>query len=289
MDDPGESHVLSISQGSHFVLPAEYLPGTHAMMVPKTSDGRVLFAIPWHQHVVVGTTDEPVPMSSTEPTAMKKESEFLTRHVQRYLGRSIATNDILSVWSGLRPLVRNGASSTSKLSRDHRVIVSKTGLVTVIGGKWTTYRKMGEDTINRAAEIAGLASAPSNTVNLKLHGWMDTGSLSAMKDSERVYGADLEHIRALGNAEPELNEPLHFHLPYYKREVVWAARHEQARTVEDILARRTRALFLNAKAAIEAAPEVSRLLAKELNRTESFRERDLESFRAIANGYIYKD
>lgn len=286
MDNPEGAHVLSISQGTHFVLPAEYLPSANALMVPKTADGRVLFAIPWHRHLVVGTTDVPVPSSATEPRATAKETLFLTEHIHRYLGRSIQTSDVLSVWSGLRPLVRNGSSNTSKLSRDHRVILSKTGLVTVTGGKWTTYRKMGEDTINQATQLAGLASAPSKTVDLKLHGWAE--SLSDVEESERVYGSDLEHIRALGDADPGLNELLHPQLPYRRREVVWAIRQEQARTVEDVLARRTRALFLNARSAIEAATEVSHILARELGRSEAFREQDLANFLTVARGYVFE-
>jgi glycerol-3-phosphate dehydrogenase len=288
MDNPQGDHVLAISQGTHFVLPEEFLPSANALMVPKTADGRVLFAIPWHRHLVVGTTDVPVPASAAEPRATVKETEFLTEHIHRYFGRSIRPNEVLSIWSGLRPLVRNGSSSTSKLSRDHRVILSKTGLVTVTGGKWTTYRKMGEDTINQAAKVAGLATAPSKTVDLKLHGWVESSSLSAMEESERVYGSDLEHVVALGDVDPGLNQLLHSQLPYRKREVVWAIRHEQARTVEDVLARRTRALFLNARATMEAAPEVSQILAKELNRSEAFRKQDVESFLTIANGYVYK-
>ncbi|HZY63592.1 MAG TPA: glycerol-3-phosphate dehydrogenase/oxidase [Edaphobacter sp.] len=286
MDNPKGDHVLAISQGTHFVLPQQYLPSANALMVPKTADGRVLFAIPWHRHLVVGTTDVPVPASSAEPRATAPETEFLTEHIRRYFGRSIRPEDVLSVWSGLRPLVRNGSSSTSKLSRDHRVIVSKAGLVTVTGGKWTTYRKMGEDTINHAAKVAGLTNAPSKTVNLKLHGWMQPDS--GVDESEVVYGSDMAQIRFLGEEDSSLNELLHPELPYRRREVVWAARHEQARTVEDVLARRTRALFLNARAAMEAGPEVSRILAKELGRDEKTREEDLAKFQVVAKGYIYQ-
>jgi glycerol-3-phosphate dehydrogenase len=287
MDNPGEAPLLSISQGTHFVLPAEFLPSVNALMVPKTADGRVLFAIPWHKHLVVGTTDEAMPASKTEPRATGKETEFLTEHIRRYLGRSIQTSDVLSVWSGLRPLLRNGNATTSKLSRDHRVIVSPTGLVTVIGGKWTTYRKMGEDTIDHAAVVGGLSASTSKTVNLHLHGWVEPGSQTSVEDSDKVYGSDLDQVRALGAGAPELNALLHPDLPYRKREVVWGARQEQARTVEDVLARRTRALFLNARAALEAAPEVSRILAEELNRSNAFREQDLEDFRTVAKGYVY--
>jgi len=283
--------VLAISQGTHFVLPAEYLRSADALMVPKTADGRVLFAIPWHEHLVVGTTDVPVPTSAAEPRATAKETEFLTEHIRRYFGRTIHAGEVLSMWSGLRPLVRDGASgssSTSKLSRDHRVMVSNSGLVTVTGGKWTTYRKMGEDTIDHAAKVAGLAAAHSKTVGLRLHGWVEPGELASVEDSERVYGSDLPQVRALGEEEPGLNELLHPQLPYRRREVLWAVRQEQARTVEDVLARRTRSLFLNARAAMAAAPEVAQMLARELGRSEAAREQDLASFLAVARGYLYE-
>ncbi|GGA59344.1 glycerol-3-phosphate dehydrogenase [Edaphobacter acidisoli] len=286
MDAPTGRHMLSISQGTHFVLPRKFLPSGNAMMVPKTADGRVLFAIPWHEHLVVGTTDVAVPASSSEPRATEGETTFLSEHIHRYLGQTVQPSDVLSMWSGLRPLVRNGNESTSKLSRDHRVIVSESGLVTVTGGKWTTYRRMGEDTVNHAAQVAGLAAAPSTTSTLRLHGWAEPDA--AVEESERVYGADLPAVRALGDSEAELNELLHPKLPYRKFEVIWAARQEQARTVEDVLARRTRALFLNASAAIEAAPEVARLLARELGRDDESRERDLARFRETAEGYIYR-
>ena len=286
MDEPARVSVLSISQGTHFVLPRSFMPADNAMMVPKTADGRVLFAIPWHKHLVVGTTDVSVPKSSSEPRATEEETAFLAEHIHRYLGQTVRPEDVLSVWSGLRPLVRQGNESTSKLSRDHRVIVSQSGLVTVTGGKWTTYRRMGEDTINHAAAVGGLAAAPSTSSTMKLHGWAECDP--AVDESERVYGSDLAAVRAFGAEDPVLDEVLHPKLPYRRREVVWAARHEMARTIEDVLARRTRALFLNAPAAIEAAPEVSRLLARELGRDEQFRLRDLERFMGVANGYVYR-
>jgi glycerol-3-phosphate dehydrogenase len=283
MDDDKET-LLSVSQGSHFVLPRDFLPGDHAMMIPKTSDGRVLFAIPWHGATVVGTTDEAVEKASVEPHAMAKERSFLMDHIGKYLGRRPKPEEVQSMWSGLRPLVRKGGGATSKLSRDHTIIVSPTGLVTVTGGKWTTYRRMGEDTINRAADVAGLPKEPSRTRALHLHGW--TRDVAA-EESERVYGADLPEIVKLSDQDPSLNALLHPRLPYRMREVVWAARYEMARTVEDVLARRTRALFLDARAAIEAAPAVADLLARELGRSAEWMARDLEAFRSVASGYVY--
>jgi glycerol-3-phosphate dehydrogenase len=285
--DGNRETLLSVSQGSHFVLPPDFLPSANAMMVPKTSDGRVLFAIPWHGSAVVGTTDEAVERASVEPRSMASERAFLLDHIQKYLGRKPRRDEILSVWSGLRPLVRKGGSgATSKLSRDHTILVRPSGLVTVTGGKWTTYRRMGEDAIHRAAEVAGLPPQPSRTSLLRLHGWTRE---PAAAESDRVYGSDLPKLEQLSQNDPSLNELIHPRLPYRMREVVWAARQELARTVEDVLARRTRALFLNAQAAIEAAPRVADLLAKELRRSEEWKTRDLENFYTVARGYVYED
>lgn len=284
MDGDRET-LLSVSQGSHFVLPPSFLSGTNAMMIPKTSDGRVLFAIPWHGVTLVGTTDEPVERASAEPRAMTTERSFLMEHIERYLGRRPHTDEILSVWSGLRPLVRKGGGATSKLSRDHTILVRPSGLVTVTGGKWTTYRRMGEDAINRAAEVAGLRKEPSRTSSIRLHGWMREATGD---ESDRVYGSDLPEIERLLREDPALKDRLHPRLPYRMREIVWAARHESARTVEDVLARRTRALFLDARAAIEAAPGVADVLARELGRSDAWKARDLEAFYKVARGYVYE-
>jgi glycerol-3-phosphate dehydrogenase len=288
MDSASHQAVLAVSQGTHFVLPGSFLNGQTALMIPKTSDGRVLFAIPWHGSTIVGTTDEPVDRASEEPRALPQEKSFLLDHIARYFGRRPAAGEIQSVWSGQRPLVRSGAGKTSQLSRDHRVLVSESGLVTITGGKWTTYRRMGQDTIDRAAQVASLAPSPSRTVDLKLHGWMEPLAERAT-EWELVYGTDAAPLHQLSAGQPELNELLHPLLPYRRREVVWAARYEMARTVEDVLARRTHALLLNARAAIEAAPAVARLLAGELKRSDEWMQQDLEHFLMVAKGYIYAD
>ena len=281
----GSEALLAMSQGTHFVLPHSFLAGDAALMVPKTADGRVLFAIPWHGTTVVGTTDEPVNQSSAEPRSMVAERSFLLEHIDRYFGRKPSPDEILSVWSGLRPLVRKGHSKTSKLSRDHTILISKSGVVTVTGGKWTTYRRMGQDAIDRASEVAGWPKQASRTLNLRLHGWTD--QIAGVAESERVYGTDLPMIEQLSQDDPALEQLIHPRLPYRLREVVWAARNEMARTVEDVLARRTRALFLDSRAAIEAAPAVAALLAKELGRNDAWRDSDLRNFLAVAQGYVY--
>ena len=274
---------LAISQGSHIVVSSEFLRGNAALMVPKTDDGRVMFAIPWHEHVIIGTTDEAVQQTEREPRATATEKSFLMEHVARYLDRKVTPADVLSVWAGLRPLVRKGNAATSKLSRDHHIVRSPSGLITVTGGKWTTYRKMGEDAVSAAIQSTGVPARESVTLELKLHGWIE----QVPTGHEAVYGSDIAQLQAIGDSDPGLNVVIHPALPYRKREIVWAARHEHARTTEDVLARRTRALFLNVAAAIESAPEVSRLLAHELGRDEQWRARDVDSFLRIANGYKF--
>jgi glycerol-3-phosphate dehydrogenase len=288
MDRKPEGPLLTVSQGSHFVLPHSFLAGKVALMIPKTADGRVLFAIPWHGATIVGTTDEPVEHASEEPRALPVERKFLMDHIARYFGRRPAAAEILSVWSGQRPLVRSGKGKSSQLSRDHRVMVSESGLVTVTGGKWTTYRRMGQDAVDHAAEVAGLDKRPSVTVGLRLHGAVDT-PIEGASDWERVYGADFPVLRGLSEGDDAMGRLLHPALPYRAREVIWAARMEMARTTEDVLARRTHALLLNARAAIEAAPVVAQLLATELGRDEAGMQQDLANFVATAQGYVYEE
>jgi glycerol-3-phosphate dehydrogenase len=288
MEHKKHESMLAVSQGTHFVLPHSFLAGSTALMIPKTADGRVLFAIPWHGSTIVGTTDVPVARASAEPRALASEKKFILDHIERYFGQRPGAKEILSVWSGLRPLVKKAGVKTSQLSRDHTILVSPTGVVTVTGGKWTTYRRMGQDTINRASEVASLPKLPSRTLELKIHGWaMD--STGAASDWERVYGSDVPLLHALSCEDSGLDALLHPRLPFRAREVVWAARHEMARTVEDILARRTRALFLDARAAMEAAPDVAGLLARELNRSESRKTKDLADFLEVAAGYVYQE
>jgi glycerol-3-phosphate dehydrogenase len=288
MDGKPHKSLLAVSQGSHFVLPRSFLPGNTALMIPKTADGRVLFAIPWHGALIVGTTDVPVDSSSPEPRALPEEKAFLRDHIAKYMGHAPRPEEILSVYSGLRPLVRKGHAKTSKLSRDHTILVSPSGLVTVTGGKWTTYRRMGQDTIDRAAQATALPKSPSRTVDLKLHGWTSEPT-TATSTWESEYGSDLPAVQALSAENASLDALIHPRLPFRLREVVWAARHEMARTVEDVLARRTRALLLDARAAIEAAPVVADLLASELGRSDEWKLKDLASFQETAKGYLYTE
>jgi glycerol-3-phosphate dehydrogenase len=286
MDAASSRPVVAVSQGIHLVLPKAFMPGEAAMMIPKTADDRVLFAVPWHDCVVIGTTDTPVPEASMEPRALAEECRFVLEHARKYLSRDPAAADVLSVFAGQRPLVKTaGAGSTAKLSREHTILVSESGLVTITGGKWTTYRKMAEDVLDHAEKACGLPRRHGNTKELRIHGW--TLECPA-EENLQVYGADAAGIRALLHAHPGWAERIHPALAYQQAEVIWHARHEQARTVEDVLARRTRALLLNARASIEAAPVVARLLAEELGREDAWRQAQVNAYTELARGYIFE-
>jgi len=278
--------MISPSQGIHLVFEQSFLRGATAIMVPHTSDGRVLFAIPWHGHTIVGTTDTPIDHPSYEPHALEEEIEFVLATAGQYLSRPPTREDILSIYVGIRPLVKApGASShkTSALSRDHTVHIDDSGLLSIVGGKWTTYRHMAEDAVNHAITLGDLKEMPCTTANLHVHGYDEHPELLG---ELAVYGSDAVAIKDLIAAQPELAEKLHPLLPYVTAEVIWAAREEMARTVDDVLARRTRSLFLNAKAAIAIAPKVAHLLAKELGQDEGWERQQIVEFTNMAAHYV---
>jgi len=284
LDDPQARIMISPSQGVHIVLDRSFLPGDSAIMVPHTDDGRVLFAIPWHGRVIVGTTDTPVESVSLEPRPLAAEIDFLLSHAARYLRKDPTPADILSAFAGLRPLIGGRDDDKSAvLSRDHALHISPAGLVTIAGGKWTTYRKMAEDTVDQAAVLAELEPRPSVTRDLHIHGYHrhadKFGDLAA-------YGSDAPAIEDMLRADPRYGERLHSALPIRAGEVVWAARREMARTVEDFLARRTRALLLDVRASVEMAPKVAELMAIELERDVDWQEEQVDSYGDLARGYL---
>jgi glycerol-3-phosphate dehydrogenase len=284
-DEPGVAEIVAASQGVHIVLPNEFLPGDSAIMVPKTDDGRVLFAVPWHGRVVVGTTDTPVPGKAIEPTALPEERAFLMEHAARYLSRDPKAQDVLSIYAGLRPLVRHGdVKNTAALSRDHTILVSESGLITITGGKWTTYRKMAEDVVNRAEDTANLTKLRCKTEVMPLYGCTDA---EIPEKHLQVYGSDASELRAMMQSDPSLAERVSARLEFQKAEVIWHVRYDMARTVEDVLARRTRALLLDAKAALKAAPAVAQLMAEELGRDEKWRKRTVDDFESVARMHIF--
>jgi glycerol-3-phosphate dehydrogenase len=284
MADPLAQPILALSQGIHLVLDGSFLAGDSAILVPHTSDGRVMFAIPWHGHTLVGTTDTPIPEPADEPVAQEQEIDFLLQTASVYLAKKPGRSDVTSVFAGIRPLVRAGDSAnTASLSRSHTIRVENSGMITGCGGKWTTYRNMAEDCVNHAAALGQLAERPCVSSVLNIHGHHPSaGEFGRLAD----YGSDAPALQALMAADPPLCEPLHSALPYTAAEVVWAVREEMALTVEDVLARRTRALFLQARAAIEMAPRVAALMARELGRNQEWEADQVEAFRRTAHGFL---
>jgi glycerol-3-phosphate dehydrogenase len=282
--DPSIKPMISPSQGVHLVFERAFLPGDTAIMVPHTSDGRVMFAIPWHNHTLVGTTDTPIPGAVLEPIAQEQEIEFILNTAALYLAKAPTRDDVLSVFAGIRPLVKSGdGGNTSALSRDHTIHIDNSGLLTITGGKWTTYRHMAEDCVNQAAMLARLPEVDCVTKHLNVHGFHPQAS----KFGELgVYGSDALAIQKLVAQDPRNAEQLHAKLPYTAAEVIWAVREEMARTVDDVLARRTRALFLNARAAREMAPAVARIMAGELGRDEAWQADQLKAFDGVSSHYV---
>jgi glycerol-3-phosphate dehydrogenase len=281
MADPQAEELVVTSQGIHLVFDRSFLKAESALMVPRTSDGRVLFVIPWHGHAVAGTTDTPVEEPSLEPRALDEEIEFILETAGRYLSHQPTRADVLSVFVGLRPLVK-GDGKTSALSRDHVIHVDPSGLLTITGGKWTTYRHMAEDCIDHAITLGRLREEPCPTKTLHIHGYMED---SEALGSLQVYGADAGAIQALAAGDRTLARQLNPGLPVIAAEIVWAAREEMARTVEDALARRTRALFLNAKSAVAMAQPVAELLASELGRDAAWAQAQAVEFCKLAEQY----
>lgn len=272
--------MISPSQGVHLVFERSFLPDDSAIMVPHTSDGRVMFAIPWHDHTLVGTTDTAIPEATIDPSPMDEEIEFILTTAGKYLCKAPTRNDVLSVFTGIRPLVKAANSqNTAALSRDHTIHIDESGLLNIAGGKWTTYRNMAEDCVNHAAILGGLPESGCFTKQLNIHG----SHPQARKFGHLwFYGSDAPAIQAIMQGAPELAEPLSGALPYVGAEVVWAVRHEMARTVEDVLCRRTRSLFLNHRAAMLAAPKVASLMARELGYDSDWQAKQLASFRRVA-------
>ncbi len=276
--------MLAASQGIHLVFDRSFLPGDTAIMVPHTSDGRVMFAIPWHGHTLIGTTDTPIEDATLDPVPQEKEIDFILQTAALYLHKAPTRADVLSIFAGIRPLVRSTDSkNTAALSRDHTLHVDDNGLLTITGGKWTTYRHMAEDCVNHAALLAGLGEKDCITKQLNIHGYLQHAErLGHMS----IYGSDAVAVERLAEADASLSQQLHPALPYTAAQVVWAARHEYARTIDDVLSRRLRATFLNARAAIEMAPRVAELVATELGRDAVWAQAQIEQFTTLARGYL---
>lgn len=259
LSDKAAKPAVTFAQGSHLVLDRRFLPSDTAVMVPRTSDGRVLFCIPWLEHVLVGTTDTPVDSACLEPEALDAEIDFILETAGGYLMSKPTRADIKSAFAGIRPLVRRSdVSNTASLSRSHEMFVDASGLITITGGKWTTYRRMAEDAVNKSIDVGGLDVRICATADLLIE----------------------------PSSSGDVSELLHSDLPYTSDDVIRAVRDEMAQTVEDVLARRTRALFLNAAAAIEIAPKVAEIIATEMGKDTAWIERQVLEFQQVAEKYL---
>ncbi|MBO9572495.1 MAG: FAD-dependent oxidoreductase, partial [Chitinophagaceae bacterium] len=282
MDDPAAHKSVSVSQGIHLVLDKKFLPSASALMIPSTTDGRVLFAVPWHDKIVVGTTDTPVTNPSLEPRPLEKEVEFVLENVSKYFLQVPSRADVLSVFAGLRPLAapQKGKLKTKEISRSHKIIISASNLFTILGGKWTTYRKMGEDMIDRVAKHLHWPQAGSSTKQLHIHGYDANINYD---DPFYFYGSDMVYVKELMSNNAEwISEKLHIH----EAHVIWAVKNEMARTVEDVLSRRTRALLLDARESIRIAPAVAEIMAHLMNKDNTWTDRQINNYTELAKGYI---
>jgi glycerol-3-phosphate dehydrogenase len=275
------------SQGVHLVVDRSFLGGDDAIMVPKTSDGRVLFGVPWHNRVIIGTTDVPVKEFVLEPRALDEEVDFILETAGRYLEKKPQRSDVLCVFAGLRPLAaprhdKDGAK-TQEISRSHKMLVSPSGLVTITGGKWTTYRKMAEDTVNAGIRAKKLPFRPCRTRDLKIHGWYENPDRT---NRMYIYGSDLDELMQMQKENPEWAEKLNGESDFTAGEVIWAVRKEMARTVDDVLARRVRVLYLDARLSISLAPAVAGIMARELGRDKEWIRQQVEEYTNLASGYV---
>jgi glycerol-3-phosphate dehydrogenase len=285
MDTSRTKDIIAPSQGIHIVLPQKFQPSQTAILVPHTEDNRVLFMVPWHDRVLLGTTDTPVTKTTLEPKPHPEEIAFLLKHAKRYLVSSPSEKDILSVFAGLRPLIKvKEGKNTASLSRDHVIFVSKSKLITIAGGKWTTYRKMGEDVINKALVVGSLPNRSSITATLHLQGWQEGVSL---KDPLSAYGSEAKLVKSQKREGKKMLSLLHPRLPYIEAAVLWAVRREMACTVEDVLSRRTRSLLLDARASLEAAPRVAKIMASELGQNQGWERKQVQEYTKLAKNYFY--
>lgn len=285
MDQPGAKRSILPSQGAHLALDLSFLGGKDALMIPETPDGRVLFGIPWQGKLLLGTTDTPRTNAEAEPRALETEVDFILETCADYLTDPPTRADVLSVFAGLRPLAapKEEGASTKEVSRSHKVVISESGLVSLLGGKWTTFRQMGQDTVDRILKQHPLPAAESQSAQMRLHGYPNGQTPSGHWG---IYGSDAEAIQDLIEHEPELGQQLHPDYPHTHAEVVWMVQEEMAQRLEDVLARRMRLLFMDAKAAIAMADQVAVIMQRELGKDDQWKAEEIEDFMAVAQGYV---
>ena len=282
MDQPNSKNKIRPSQGVHIVLEKKFLKGDHAIMIPQTSDGRVLFAVPWNNFVIVGTTDIPMNIALDEPIAKREEIDFILKNASSYMSQKPKLKDIKSVFAGLRPLAveTNDSKETKEVSRHHKITVSTSGLISILGGKWTTYRKIGEDAVNTAIHVGGLKEKKSTTQNLPIHGYDINVNWN---DHMHVYGSDIKKIIEIDskNAYKSLSEKFFI----TKNQIIWAIKNEMAMTIEDVLARRTRCLFLDANETEKISLKVAEIMAEYLEKDKKWIKLQLTKFKQTLKNY----
>ncbi len=269
--------LVSPSQGVHLVVDQSFMPGGHALLVPETTDGRVLFAVPWLGKLILGTTDTPRTDTPLEPTATDKEVEFIISEASRYLHKKPDKKSVKSIWAGLRPLVsmKTDNSSTSSISRNHFIEVSKSGLLTVTGGKWTTYRSTANDVLQYCARYGLLPMLPrcKTSTYLLVGAHNNKRKVSATPDYQ-VYGSEAGVVQKIAGGNNEIASGL------TEAMVRFAVRHEYALTVSDVLARRSRLLFLDAHMALQAAEQVANIMSD-----EGINDPQLSEFHSLCANY----
>jgi len=284
MDNPSSKPTIRPSQGVHIVLDSSFLKSKSAIMIPKTDDGRVLFAIPWYGKVVAGTTDTPLDIISMEPRALDEEISFILKTAGNYLVRPPSREDVLCIFAGLRPLAANpdNPAATREVSRRHKITLSSSGLLSIIGGKWTSYRRMAEETINRGIKAGILDKRECITKNFRFY----SDNIKLLSARLSIYGDGAGEIEKMISEESAASELLDSVLPYTKAEIIWICRNEMPVTLEDILARRTRSLFLDVRTSVKIAPKVAGIMARELNRDQKWEEEQVEAFTHLSKNYL---
>ncbi len=281
MDQPKIEKMIQPSQGVHIVLEKKFLKSKHAILIPQTSDGRVLFAVPWKNYVVVGTTDTQIKDAKDEPKPLKEEIEFILKNAGKYMTIKPKRDDIKSVFAGLRPLAATSdKKSTKEVSRSHKIDISPAGLISVLGGKWTTYRKIAEDAIDAAISINKLKKKKCRTEKTKLFGYKKNIDWS---DHMHVYGSLKKKVESLGGKEDNKSLSSKFYIS--NNMIKWSIIHEMAITLEDVLARRTRCVFLDSNESKKIAPDVAKKMAEILDKDQVWIDTELKNFNKLIKNY----
>ncbi|WKC77813.1 FAD-dependent oxidoreductase [Borreliella turdi] len=287
LDDEKSLNIIKPSQGSHLVIKKDKFPPNHAILIPKTSDNRILFAVPWYDGVVCGSTDIPIQEIEEEPKRFDEEIDFIINNLNNYLNIKIEKSDIKSVYTGIRPLIMDPKAerNTSKISRNEKIFISDSNLITIAGGKYTTYRKMAEKTLLKAIEKNLIPNYPPTTEDLKLHGYLKKEEVIKIPEPFKAYGSDFEILKNMEGFDKKIHENLDLN----EAQITFSIEFEQAKTIDDVLARRTRSLPLNPQATIEAAPKVAEIMMKKLNKSEEWKNEQIKDFLEISKKYLIKN